>query len=271
MQPLIVILAAGEGTRLYPITEKIPKGMVDIGSKELIDWKVESLPVGIKKAVFLRDSKIEQKFLPLEERLRKVHGFGDDSIIYQDRLISLGYMPGKFDLQTEEIAYYLSAFFRSAGYQGKFEPVIFVPVDTLVQGIDYLELLAHHRKEDADVTMVMKEGFNRGSNTRVYTVENGRFVAASSYKHPEWEDRGCPEDMEIRMEPRQKILTHEGTYVIGSRFSEVSLHVLGKCFLESDFSELFKELKVVPYVTDAYWIDVRDAHNLKLARQRFRR
>ncbi|MCU0285166.1 MAG: sugar phosphate nucleotidyltransferase [Acidobacteria bacterium] len=45
-----VILAAGKGTRLYPITEKIPKPLVPIGHKSLIEYQLDILKgLGIKK------------------------------------------------------------------------------------------------------------------------------------------------------------------------------------------------------------------------------
>ena len=45
-----VILAAGKGSRLYPITEKIPKPLVPIGDKPLIEYQLDILKkLGIKK------------------------------------------------------------------------------------------------------------------------------------------------------------------------------------------------------------------------------
>jgi len=39
----LVIMAAGKGTRLYPITEETPKPMVKIHGKPIIDWIFESI------------------------------------------------------------------------------------------------------------------------------------------------------------------------------------------------------------------------------------
>jgi NDP-sugar pyrophosphorylase family protein len=45
-----VILAAGKGSRLYPITERIPKPLVPIGKRPLIEYQLDILKeLGIKK------------------------------------------------------------------------------------------------------------------------------------------------------------------------------------------------------------------------------
>ena len=49
-----VILAAGKGTRLYPITDMLPKPMILIGEKTLIEYQIEILKkTGIKEIIIV--------------------------------------------------------------------------------------------------------------------------------------------------------------------------------------------------------------------------
>ena len=51
--PTVAILAGGLATRLYPLTEKIPKSMIEINGRPFVDYQLKSLnKCGIKKIVF---------------------------------------------------------------------------------------------------------------------------------------------------------------------------------------------------------------------------
>lgn len=52
MQPQIVILAGGLGTRLWPLTEKVPKALIEIAGRPFVHWQLEWLAAcGIRDVI----------------------------------------------------------------------------------------------------------------------------------------------------------------------------------------------------------------------------
>jgi len=86
-----VVLAAGKGTRMLPLTEEIPKAMVLLGKKPLLQWHLESLvKAGAEKFCIIsgwKREKIEEYFgkefhgIPIEyvfqeKQLGNAHAIG---------------------------------------------------------------------------------------------------------------------------------------------------------------------------------------------------
>jgi len=261
MKPLILIAAAGGGKRLRPLTENVPKPFIEIGNKRLIDLVMDKLPDGIEKVVLL---KKDEKFGQLERHLRGKYHFGDGSILYQDRITSSPHLPREFAPSEIPLAYYLGFFpvwlSRNSRTIRSFDPIVLVPCDVIVEGLNYLDLVEYHAHKNADITMAVKQGFVKGSNTRAYIVRDGRFVTASDYIEPPF-DKKLAED--------ERIYTSEGTYVFGKTFFDLRLHQLIVYCMENGFARAFKTLKLVPYESDFSWIDVADHQNLKIARERY--
>ncbi len=62
---IAIILAGGRGTRMAPLTDTLPKPMLKVLDKNLLEWKLEALPQGITKIVFVVGylaKKIEEYF-----------------------------------------------------------------------------------------------------------------------------------------------------------------------------------------------------------------
>lgn len=260
MKPLILIVAAGEGKRLYPVTKDVPKAFINIGNEKVIGKVVKDLPTGIEKAVLLRRAK---KFEGLEHHLRDNYGFNDGNILYQDRLTSSPRFPVRLSLVP--LAYFLGHppgfLSKNSKYLRQFDPVVIVPADIIVNGLDYLDLLKFHQEQQADVTMPVVIGPVEGSNTRIYTVEDGRFVSATAYVH---------KDFARELPANERLYTHEGTYVFGRRFFDLPFRkLLRKDHISPPFEGAYKSLKFVPYEGSFEWIDVRDATNLRTARERY--
>lgn len=56
---IAIILAAGRGTRMAPLTDDLPKPMLSVLGKNIIEWKLESLPKEIDEIIMIVGYKKE--------------------------------------------------------------------------------------------------------------------------------------------------------------------------------------------------------------------
>lgn len=72
-----VILSAGQGSRLLPLTESMPKCLIDLSGRSMLEWQLLALAeVGIREAVVVtgfREALVDealQRFAPPQMRIR---------------------------------------------------------------------------------------------------------------------------------------------------------------------------------------------------------
>ena len=71
---LAVILAAGAGTRLRPRTEKIPKCLLEVGGRTLLDYQLDALAAnGLRDILVVTGFGAEQILARYSRRIRAVH------------------------------------------------------------------------------------------------------------------------------------------------------------------------------------------------------
>lgn len=73
LQADVILLAAGFGKRLAPITESIPKPLVRVSGKPLIDWSLELLASAGVRRVFVNTHYLAEQ---IHEHLRDASRFG---------------------------------------------------------------------------------------------------------------------------------------------------------------------------------------------------
>lgn len=56
---IAIILAGGRGSRMAPLTDTLPKPMLKVLDKNLLEWKLEALPESVTKVVFVVGYKKE--------------------------------------------------------------------------------------------------------------------------------------------------------------------------------------------------------------------
>jgi len=132
-----LIFAAGLGTRLKPITDSIPKALLPIGGKTLLEWQLEKL-----KAAGISDVVIN------------VHHFAEKIIRFCEENHSFG-MNIQFSDETEMLLETGGGLKKAAALLGETEPILVCNVDVL-SNIDIHHLIASHRDERL-ATIVVSE------------------------------------------------------------------------------------------------------------------
>jgi len=85
-----MILAAGYAKRLYPITKKFPKPLLEVDGKPIIDYVLESMKsIGIKNVYVITNARFEEKFR-MWARGKNVTLFSDGSISEKNKLGAIG-------------------------------------------------------------------------------------------------------------------------------------------------------------------------------------
>lgn len=108
-----MILAAGLGTRLKPLTDRIPKALVPIAGKPLLEWQLEKLrAAGIREVVI------------------NVHHFADQMEAYVRENASFG-MDIRFSDERELLLETGGGLRKAAALLGNDQPVLVCNVDVL--------------------------------------------------------------------------------------------------------------------------------------------
>jgi len=94
---IALILAAGYGTRLYPLTREIPKALLPVRGRPILEHLIDKLTasqIGVEKIVLVSNHKYAQKFQEWASPLRKISiaVLDDGSTSEHDRLGSMGDM-----------------------------------------------------------------------------------------------------------------------------------------------------------------------------------
>ncbi|HEY8241702.1 MAG TPA: nucleotidyltransferase family protein [Kiritimatiellia bacterium] len=129
-----VIMAGGKGTRLKPLTENLPKPMLPVGGRPLMEHIIDQLRTsGVKRV------SVATHFMP--ERITE--HFGDGSGFG----VELSYIEEQQPLGT---AGALSLMAPSG------EPMLVINGDILTQ-VDFRTMLAFHREHKADLTVAVRK------------------------------------------------------------------------------------------------------------------
>lgn len=215
-----IILAGGNGTRLRPLTQELPKPMVPVLNKPLMEYTVELL-----KKYGIQEIGVTLKFLP--QHIKNYFGSGEkweSKITYFEEDTPLG-TAGSVKAAENFIQ----------------DTFLVISGDALTN-IDISKILTYHKSINADVTIVLSKQENPLEYGVVLTDTDGRITSFS--EKPQWEN----------------VVTNTvntGIYIIEKKVLEKIPANKMFDFSNDLFPLLLKEnANMYGYITEDYWSDL---------------
>ena len=128
-----VIMAGGFGTRLHPLTEDLPKPMLPVGNRPLLELIIEQL----------REAGIHQVNITTHYKEEKIEEYFGDGRQFG---VTLNYVKEGEPLGTAGSLSLMKA---------PQEPFLVINGDILT-GVDFRAMLTYHRELDADLTVAVR-------------------------------------------------------------------------------------------------------------------
>ena len=218
-----IILCAGRGTRLLPLTEKLPKSMLSVKGKPILEYLIELFAEnGIKKIV------LNLNYLP--KTIKDYFGRGEKWGVKIDYLIE-NRLSGSAVGAKKSFALLPRS------------PVIISYGDNITN-LNLKDLIDFHRKKDGMMTMVVHKKDNPYQSGNVGFKRNKRltrFAEKPAVVFSHWVNAGI-----YRVKP--EIFD----YVFDDEFCDFSCHLFPRLL------QLEKKLFVYPISSDVYYDSMDD-------------
>ena len=135
-----IILAGGKGTRLYPVTLEMPKPLLTIHKKPIINYLIEKFKdYGVQEvAIIIPESHREDYFWWLRRYQNDLGGIWVNLMVEEEPMGTIGYWAHKFHTWTGN-----ESFFLTNGDQ--------------LEDINLSEMVEHHQKVGALATIAAVE------------------------------------------------------------------------------------------------------------------
>jgi NDP-sugar pyrophosphorylase family protein len=236
-----MIFAAGLGTRLKPLTDTLPKALVRVGDKPLLQWNIEKL---IRAGI--NDIVINVYHFPDQIRtfLASNHNFGI-AIHISD--------------ESDEILDTGGGLKKAAPLLAGNEPVLIYNVDIL-SNLDLNLLLEYHLSQNVLATLVVRE---RKTDRNLLFDPQMHLTGWISTKTGEIKEPVPGINM------YSKMLAFSGIQVLDSRFLQL-ISGSGKFSLIDTYLQLAPDHRIIGYEdTSSLWMDVGKPEQLAEAEKLF--
>ncbi|MCK5107903.1 MAG: nucleotidyltransferase family protein [Nanoarchaeota archaeon] len=131
----VLILAAGYATRLYPLTLDIPKPLLDIGGKPILDHIIDKIKDKVDKVHVITNNKFYSHFLEWAKDKENVNIVNDQTLTNEDRLGAIG-----------DIHYFIK--------KNNFDDELMVIAGDNLLGLDFDKFFRFFREKDSSILAI---------------------------------------------------------------------------------------------------------------------
>ncbi|HNW69792.1 MAG TPA: nucleotidyltransferase family protein [Bacteroidales bacterium] len=233
-----MILAAGLGTRLGTLTEKMPKALVNVNRKPMLEHVIEYL-----------------KSYGVNEIIVNVHHFGDQVIDFLQK-------KNNFDMRIEisdERDMLLDTgggLMKASWFFDDGKPFLVHNVDVLSK-TDLNKLEKYHTLNKELATLVVK----KRETARYFLIDKSQVLCG-------WRNKKSGEEIIVRYSEKLSEVGFSGIQLINPEVFELCKKT-GKFSLTALYLELAEEHKIVAYNDSALWFDMGRPENIVEAEQKF--
>lgn len=230
-----MIFAAGLGTRLYPITQSIPKALVKVNHKPLIEIVIQRLiRHGIKEIIV------------------NLHHFSNQVINFIQEKNNFG-IEIQFSDESGQLLDTGGGLKKASWFFDDGKPFIVHNVD-VISDVDLGQMITFHAKAGALATLAVRK---RSSSRYLYFDGNNNLCG--------WENTKTTERVMVRPEENLQQYAFSGIQVIDpSIFNHI--HQTGKFSIIDVYLKLAANFKIQAYDhSDSLWVDVGKPDSLQKA------
>lgn len=232
----ILILAGGEGARLKPLTETIPKAMIPVGYKPLLEYNLELISKSGITDVILLIGKLGNRIMKY---------FGQN---WND--LNLSYVSETTNLDTAGAIY---------NARNLISDTFVVMHSDILTDINLSSIIEYHKKQSKKyLATLCGIGVNHYYKSMGKTAEKGLFSDYGVFYIDDLTSNIVIKFEEIPTKTQQSGFINTGIYVFEPEIIDYLSSAEGKSISGDILPEIIKEKKVKAYLCpkNAFWIDV---------------
>lgn len=231
---LSLVLAAGKGKRLLPLTENMPKALLDARGRKMIDYVFDIIPESTSLAVLIKN---EPKFDSLRDYL--ITHPRKPKILYQNNNFYYSVFPSMLFILFQQCQKS-----ENSRYLQKFDRFVLLPTDILIENINLTDILRFHKERNSHLTLINSDRKQEGSSTKIIKVNRDRIFEIKSTSLFE---------KERRIGGSEVYSTHTGIYVVEKSLLNQKLSTILFYYMSGLG---YRKFKIFRYPLDCFWIDL---------------